>query len=116
MKTLTSWKPADSGTATDDNAGFHYLMETGDSYLQEDGTSYYLLEDGVISTKLPETWTLTTKAAVSWKVNDGFGVFTSTSYTRTTIAGDTRTTETGDTRVTEGSVETDKAPTQWTEN
>lgn len=116
MKLPTAWRPADSGTATDDNSGFAYLLESGDYFLQEDGLSSYLLEEGVVSTKLPGTWTLTAKDAVNWKVNDGFGVFTSTSYTRTTLAGDTRTTETGDTRVTEGSVETDKAPTQWTEN
>lgn len=114
-KTATAWTPSDSGTATADNAGYFLLIETGDTLLIETGDKF-LLEDSVVTTKNPQLWADVVKGATGWKVTEGYSTFSTTTYTRTTVTSDTRITETGDTRVSEGSVETGKAPTIWSEN
>jgi len=115
MKTATLWKPADSGTATDTQEGFSYLLESGDHMLLE-SSGDYLLEGSVVTVHTPQLWAETPKTAVAWKTESGFATFTAIEYTRITEASDTRITETGDIRVTEGSVQTDKLPTTWTNN
>jgi hypothetical protein len=54
-KPATLWKPDESGTATDDAAGFSLLLETGDKLLLETGDEL-LLEDTVISEKQAVVW------------------------------------------------------------
>lgn len=115
-KSPTLWRPTDSGTATNDNSGFDYLLESGSIMLKED-SSFYLLEDSVVTTKNKTAWVAPTKVSTAWKPLDGSGTFTtSTGDTRTTISGDTRITATGDTRITELSTLVPKSPTQWTAN
>ncbi len=115
-KNPTLWTPADSGTATSVNDGFAYLLESGDYLLQEDGTSYYLLEPSVVTTKTPATWAIPAKEATPWWQNDGTATFTTgVGENRLTVLGDVRVTESGETRLTEVTTVNTKKPAVWTE-
>jgi hypothetical protein len=117
-KLATQWATANGNDGSTTISTSDLLMETGDILLQEDNTSYLLLEDVIIITKESTSWSNPTdKNAGLWRSSSGSDTsseLSGTSYRLTQNGVDFRVLQNGvDGRILNTSVVKPKIPATW---